>query len=275
MPAKSQNRIKFENHPNPFNLKWAQVKYRIKSGKTFEEAINSPIKQSNKSDFKKEFNEHSNPYDLKWKLVKQRLDRGWNFEQAINEPLNKKYSNAKIDRKTKRDIYLELDNPYNLTLEQVIRRTENLKISVEKAMSYPINPNKIAFENHPNPYNLKEETVYYRMKRKGETLEKAMSYPARKIAKIDEDRIKFENHKNPFNLRLDTVKARIKKGEGFETAMNYPAGGSKVNIYRNSFVMFKGKWTSTNDLIQLFDSETTENMIRAGVEAEKLFKRKG
>lgn len=194
---KPGNKMKFNNHNNPFNLKWETVKSRIKSGKTFEEAINYPLVYNNKSesrkcDDRKKFDKHHNPHNLKWTVVAKRLERGWSFEKAISEPVNSKLSHAATNRvkssKTKMQLFLELENPFNLEFKQVVKRTEHLKISVEEAMSFPIG--------------------------------------------------------------------------------RYP-----ITNFKNGWVMFYGKWTSTKDLEMIFDLETTENMIKTKVPAERLFRK--
>ena len=39
---KSKERIIFENHENPYKLKWKTVQYRMTNGESFEEAIGYP-----------------------------------------------------------------------------------------------------------------------------------------------------------------------------------------------------------------------------------------
>ena len=56
--------------------------------------------------------------------------------------------------------------------------------------------------------------------------------------------------------------------------MSYPSGKNLKQIYLNGWVMFEGVWTAVDDLEMLFDQDITKNMLRTGVKAEKLFKRK-
>lgn len=46
MARKSEDRKKFENHPNPFNLPYATIRYRIRKGETFEKAMSYPLSQN-------------------------------------------------------------------------------------------------------------------------------------------------------------------------------------------------------------------------------------
>lgn len=100
-----------------------------------------------------------------------------------------------------------------------------------------------------------------------------MSYPAGN--RVDPNRIAFEKHPNPYNLKLSTVRSRINiYGKTFEEAMSYPAGQNILEIFKNGWVMFKDEWTYVSDLEMILDQEITENMLKTGIEAEKLFKRK-
>ena len=45
MSSKSKEHILFENHKNPYGLKWEEVKARMKNGETFEEAMNTVIRK--------------------------------------------------------------------------------------------------------------------------------------------------------------------------------------------------------------------------------------
>ena len=56
--------------------------------------------------------------------------------------------------------------------------------------------------------------------------------------------------------------------------MSYPAGQNILEIFKNGWVMFKDEWTYVSDLEMILDQEITENMLKTGIEAEKLFKRK-
>ena len=53
--------------------------------------------------------------------------------------------------------------------------------------------------------------------------------------------------------------------------LSEPEGRYSTDKFRNGWVMFEGEWTSVNDLEMVFDEETTENMIKSGLKAEKLF----
>ena len=101
-----------------------------------------------------------------------------------------------------------------------------------------------------------------------------MSYPAIEKSEIDEIKVYFESHDNPYNLKLSTFRTRVERGESLEEAMLYPSGRFPLNIYRNGWINFEGKWTSVDDLDMIYDKDTTENMIKTGIEIEKLFKRK-
>ena len=85
MVSKSKERILFENHENPYGLKWGTVQGRIERGETFEQAMSYPLK-GGKSKEQVMFENHENPYGLKWDAVKLRMRRGETFEQAMSYP---------------------------------------------------------------------------------------------------------------------------------------------------------------------------------------------
>ena len=225
---KSENKIKFDNHPNPYNLEWKTIRGRIYKGETLEKAMSYPLVDNKISENKIKFNNRPNPYNLSWITVYNRLRKGQTFEQAISYP--------------------------------------------ENYYTKPMSEDRIKFEKHSNPYNLNWLTVQKRIYN-GETLEKAISYPVSEKNKISKDKIKFKNHANPYNLKWYTVLKRL-KSETFEQAMSYPAGRYPLEIYKNGFVMFEDQWTSINDLEMIFDKEITKNMIKSGIEINKLFKRR-
>lgn len=274
---KSKNRIFFENHPNPYNLDYKLIKNRLRLGWDIKRAMETEKGLSMK-DFPKiqkgeiqslkypkeaeKFNK-SNPLNLNWQTVVKRLELGWSYSEAIG---------TKVKGAKPRQLFEESENKFNLDWQTVNTRIQNGK-SFDEAMSYPsrtANPEfKDAFEQHKNPYGLKWSIVYNRM-RSGEDFETAMSYPIR----VDPNRIKFDSHENIFNLRWGTVKHRLSKGQSFEEAMSYPAGITPYKTYKNGWLMFEGSWTSVNELEMIYDKDTTENMLKTGIEAEKLFKRK-
>ena len=81
---KSKERILFENHENPYNLKWDAVRSRIRNGETFELAISYPLKRTKAT--RTMFENHENPYKLKWKTVQYRMTNGESFEEAMSYP---------------------------------------------------------------------------------------------------------------------------------------------------------------------------------------------
>lgn len=289
-PAQNQNSedlLKFESHPNPYNLKWSTIRSRIRMGQTFEEAMSYPLYRNEKylSQNKIDFEKHDNPYNLKWSTVLSRIKSGKTLEEAMSYPF-KRYNKSSngieslelYDNKDRID-FENHPNPFNLNWKTVQYRIEKGE-TLDEAMSHPVKKksnlkeDKKAFENHPNPYNLKWDTITERMREKGETLEKAMSYPSQNFK--SKELIAFENHENPFNLEWETVRDRLRrKNEILDEAMSYPCGQYPIDIYKNGFVMYEGKWTSVNDLEMIYDKDTTENMFKTKVKAEKLFKRKG
>lgn len=166
-------------------------------------------------------------------------------------------------------------NPFHLKWKTVSDRMRLKNQTFEEAMSFPAQPqitsDRIAFENHENPYYLKWPTIRARLNN-GESLEKSMSYPSR--PQTTSNRLAFDSHPNPLDLKWYTVKARIRNGESFEEAISYPSGRGKIDIFRKGFVMFEGSWASLDDLNMIYNKDTTENMLKTGVEEEKLFKRK-
>ena len=72
MVSKSKERILFENHKNPYNLKWSVVQNRMRKGEDFEQAISYPLRVTKERTM---FKNHENPYGLKWYAVRKRIKR--------------------------------------------------------------------------------------------------------------------------------------------------------------------------------------------------------
>lgn len=84
------------------------------------------------------FDEHENPHSLTWSCVYQRLRKGLTFDEAMNTP--------KLTSAITRSHYLRHKNPHNLSWGCVHDRVTRKGMSLDEAMSYPIQRNKTSDE---------------------------------------------------------------------------------------------------------------------------------
>lgn len=84
------------------------------------------------------FDEHENPHGLTWGCVYQRLRKGLTFDEAINTP--------KSTPAITRSRYLKHKNPHNLSWGCVRDRVTRKGMSLDEAMSYPVQTNKTSNE---------------------------------------------------------------------------------------------------------------------------------
>ena len=84
------------------------------------------------------FDEHENPHGLTWGCVYQRLRKGLTFDEAMSTP--------KLTSAVTRSHYLKHKNPYNLSWGCVRDRVKRKGMSLDEAMSYPLQRNKASSE---------------------------------------------------------------------------------------------------------------------------------
>ena len=89
-----------ENHPNPHNLEYSNVKYRMDKGESFEQAMSYPVKKLTRHHLREFYKAHDNPNNIAYETYKFRVLRlGWDKEEAF-KPL-KRQNKSKNNKKKK------------------------------------------------------------------------------------------------------------------------------------------------------------------------------
>ena len=201
-----EEKMKFKEMDNPYDVSFEVFKKRIQRGETPEKALSYPLNA--KPDDKRkgvlsEYYKLENPYNISTSTFRKRVASGMTPAEAMN-------TKPKIKRAVQNDatkFYQNYKNPV-IDLDEFMKRVKfglSFEEAINKDLTY-VNPSEY-YKNNDNPYDINYQSYRLRIDN-GLTPEEALKYPSKQTRNLTKF---YEEHPNPHNIIKNTFLARTRK----------------------------------------------------------------